>query len=182
MKPHTGGTPNGISERDYARLGCGVYRSADGMLIALHEPTDGQMRQAIADGAWLLVIQRDKERFIQRAGRLKQPHVGELITIAQAYNEELTTWHRSLGGDYAHRNRNRWYDDDVLPSLADLAAEMDAAWTRRAELAIRDLFRRYTREAVADGARIPAWMRRGWDAAQSLSLLEEIYAEEAPVS
>lgn len=180
MRPHTS-TPNGISAADYARLVGGVYRSHDGLLIALVEPTDQGLRQAYADGAWLVLIERDKMRLVQRAGRLRQPHVGYLIEDAQYDVPELTSWHRTLRGDYAGRGHGYTYDNDALPDLSEIAEALDAAWTRRAEAAIAELARRHGEDVLTTSDRLPVWMRRGWSPRPEQTLLERLAQDGFPV-
>lgn len=172
---HPRHTPNGISLADYTRLDCGVYRSDDGLIVALVEPGDKEMHEAIADGAWLVLVERDKARFVQRAGRLQAPHISRLVGLAQADVAELMTWHRSRDGDYAGRSRDLSYDNDDC-DLSEIAAALNEAWCIIAAARIRELRTRQDTPLTQQDLR--AWLQRGWERAQQPTLLDEIYAED----
>lgn len=168
-------TPNGISQSDYARLGCGAYRSDDGLLIALTEPSDGQMRQAVADGAWILVIERDKSRFATRAGRLQAPHLARVLNYVQnGAIQEFHTWRRDP--HWIGRDRYNDYDNDLV-TLTELAEALDAAWLQYARDEIRRLWHVYGRETIPANEQLPVWLHRGWDAACAPMLIDTLCAE-----
>lgn len=124
-----------------------VYRSDDGLLVALKEAPIHATSAAFDAGARLVLFQSSSEATnaigIQRASEWQEPHCDGLVSsllndydcglddISTATYSELATWYRHQAGFFAGRGTMKAPDPrPILADLADIARAIDAAWQR----------------------------------------------------
>lgn len=124
-----------------------VYRSDDGLLVALKEAPQHASSAAFEAGARLVLFQHSDPAIptnaigIWRAGEWQEPHCGELVravcddTIigprSEAVVSELLTWYRHQAGFFAGRGTAKAPDPrPIIADLADIARAIDVAWER----------------------------------------------------
>lgn len=132
-----------------------VYRSDDGLIVALKEAPPYATSAAHEQGARLVLFQSSSEATnaigIMRAGEWQEPHCGELVgaildqapairmantyvttTMAvQALFAELATWYRHEAGFFSGRGTAKAPDlRPIAADLADIAKAIDYAWSR----------------------------------------------------
>lgn len=143
------------AEARAALVGRVVYRSDDGLIVAIKNAPPHATSAAHEMGARLVVFQSDGEATnaigIMRAGEQQEPHVGRLVqaildraprvfmeqTVAttpqavQAMIAELQSWFLHNGGFFAGRGTAKAPDPRPIDAdLRDIAAAIDAAWKR----------------------------------------------------
>lgn len=118
-----------------------VYRSADGLLIALDKAPQGATQAAFEAGALLVVWHNPMEATVA-VGLNRAPesgiHCGELaamVGVAQPLGSpietELRSWYKHPSGFFAGRGTPKAPDDRPLAvPVANLAAALDTAWGR----------------------------------------------------
>lgn len=126
---------------------CTVYRSEDGLVIALCEAPIHATGAAFEAGARLVLFQSCSEETnaigIQRAGEWQEPHCGGLVSsllndydcglddISAATYAELATWYRHQAGFVACRGTQKAPDPRPIEAdIVDIARAIDAAWQR----------------------------------------------------
>lgn len=126
---------------------CTVYRSDDGLLVALREAPIHATFAAFEAGARLVLFQSASEATntigLQRAGEWQEPHCGGLVSsllndydcglddISADMYGELATWYRHQAGFFAGRGTAKAPDPrPIAVDLADIARAIDAAWQR----------------------------------------------------
>lgn len=128
---------------------CTVYRSPDGLLVALQEAPQHASTAAFEAGARLVVFQHSDPTIptnaigIWRAGERQEPHCGGLVSsllndyncglddISPAIYDELCTWYRHEAGFFAGRGTAKAPDArPIAIELADVARAIDTAWHR----------------------------------------------------
>lgn len=132
-----------------------VYRSDDGLVLALKDAPPHATSAAHEAGARLVLFQSASEGTnaigIMRGGEQREPHVGALvlaildrapairmeqtaattIQAAQALFDELRTWYRHEAGFFAGRGTAKAPDSRPIEAdLRDIAATIDAEWKR----------------------------------------------------
>lgn len=132
-----------------------VYRSDDGLLVALKEAPIHATHAAFEAGARLVLFQSTSEATnaigIQRASEWQEPHCGALVEAViawQAHQEgydaallpdtlktplvqELETWYRHEAGFFAGRGTAKAPDPrPIAVDLVEVARAIDAAWSR----------------------------------------------------
>lgn len=126
-----------------------VYRSEDGLLMALLNAPQGATFAAHEAGARLVVFQSDSEatyaRGVMRAGEWQEPHCGGLVLWVLNDSEcgvgpvehggavfmELASWYRHEAGFFAGRGTQKApCSEPMACAIEDIAAALDAAWAR----------------------------------------------------
>lgn len=122
-----------------------VYRSDDGLVVALEDAPHGATFAAHEAGARLVVFADYAKNAIgvMRGGEGADVHIGGLVSgllndydcglddIAPAVFEELCTWYRHQAGFFAGRGTDKAPSDKpILVALSDVARAIDKAWTR----------------------------------------------------
>lgn len=122
-----------------------VYRSDDGLIVALRDAPPHATSAAHEAGARLVLFQSSSEGTnaigMMRGGEQREPHCGELVkavcdeTIVgprdEAVVSELLTWYRHEAGFFAGRGTAKAPDPRPIDAdLADIARAIDAAWQR----------------------------------------------------
>ena len=123
-----------------------VYRSDDGLLMALKEAPQHASTAAFEAGARLVLFQHSDPAIptnaigIWRAGEWQEPHCGDLVGAAihvaadegmHAVVDELVTWYRHEAGFFAGRGTAKAPDArPIVVDLADVARAIDTAWQR----------------------------------------------------
>lgn len=122
-----------------------VYRSDDGLLIALRDAPYGATFAAHEAGARLVVFSNYEKNSIgvMRGGEGTDVHCGGLVSsllndydcglddISAALFDELAIWYRHQAGFYAGRGSDKAPSDKpILVDVADAARAIDRAWNR----------------------------------------------------
>lgn len=122
-----------------------VYRSDDGLVVALKDAPHGATFAAHEAGARLVVFANyDKNAIgVMRGGEGADVHVGGLVSsllndydcglddISADVFGELCTWYRHQAGFFAGRGTDKAPSDiPILVELSDVAAAIDKAWRR----------------------------------------------------
>lgn len=126
-----------------------VYRSDDGLIVALKDAPPHATSAAHEVGARLVLFQSSSEGTnaigIMRAGEWQEPHIGELISWllndadcgvgpiehGDALYMELRSWFRHNGGFFAGRGTAKAPDPRPIDvDLVDIARAIDGAWVR----------------------------------------------------
>lgn len=132
-----------------------VYRSDDGLVVALKDAPPHATSAAHEAGARLVLFQSSSEETnaigIMRAGEQQEPHCGRLVRAildyaphirmantvatttmaAQALFAELRTWYLHEAGFFAGRGTAKAPDPRPIEcNLADIARAINAAWKR----------------------------------------------------
>lgn len=133
-----------LKRADEARMSLAeqtVYRSVDGLLIALNDAPQGATDAAFEAGALLVVWHNPMDGTvavgISRAPGRSGADCGRLVKAVMWANagtlvwEEVSTWYRHAAGFFAGRGTPKAPDPRPLDvPLADIAAALDAAWLR----------------------------------------------------
>lgn len=124
---------------------CTVYRSGDGLVVALRDAPMGATFAAHEAGARLVVFANyDKNAIgILRGGEGTDVHCGGLVSallndydcgldnIYAAVYDELATWYRHQAGFFAGRGTDKAPSDKpILVDLVDIARAIDKEWKR----------------------------------------------------
>lgn len=126
-----------------------VYRSDDGLIVAIKDGSPGSTFAAYEDGAWLVLFQSSMPEVptnaigIMRGGESQEPHAGGLVGavledmeyhsehIHSAIYDELATWYRHEAGFFAGRGTAKAPDArPITVDLAEVARLIDRAWGR----------------------------------------------------
>lgn len=132
-----------------------VYRSDDGLVVALKDAPPHATSAAHEAGARLVLFQSASEGTnaigVMRAGEQREPSCGDLVrsildyapairmkqtvatttVAAQAVFDELRTWYLHEAGFFAGRGTAKAPDSRPIEAdLVDIAAAIDAAWHR----------------------------------------------------
>lgn len=129
-----------------------VYRSDDGLVIAIKDGQMGTTFAAIEQGARLVLFQNSQPSVptnaigIQRGGENQEPHVGDLVRAVEidmeyhsehiggatgAIYDELCSWYLHEAGFFAGRGTAKAPDArPITVELADIARLIDRAWSR----------------------------------------------------
>lgn len=122
-----------------------VYRSDDGLVVALRDAPQGATFAAHEAGARLVVFGDYTKNAIGilRGGEGADVHAGGLVgsllndydcgldDISAALYDELATWYRHQGGFFCGRGTDKAPSDTpILVDLVDVARALDAAWLR----------------------------------------------------
>lgn len=122
-----------------------VYRSDDGLVVALLNAPHGATFAAHEAGARLVVFADYSKNAIgvMRGGEGQDVHVGGLVSsllndydcgldeITPDLYDELATWYRHQAGFFAGRGTDKAPSDTpILVKVSDVAAAIDKAWTR----------------------------------------------------
>lgn len=120
-----------------------VYRSDDGLVVALREAPIHATHAAFEAGARLVLFQTTSETTnaigIQRASEWQEPHCGELTAligcaqpIGSLMESELRSWYRHEAGFFAGRGTAKAPDPrPIAVDLVEIARAIDAAWSRQ---------------------------------------------------
>ena len=133
----------GLIAQDAARKNLAahtVYRSADGLLVALKNAPQGATFAAHEAGARLVVF-ADYERNaigVMRGGEGEDVHCGELVnavvndpTAPTDLGSELDTWYRHQAGFFSGRGTAKAPREDAIDiDVRDVAEAIDRAWKR----------------------------------------------------
>jgi hypothetical protein len=117
-----------------------VYRSDDGLLVALRDAPEGASSAAHEAGARLVVF-ADYQRNaigVWRAGEWQEPHCGhlvELLIVDGGVNAdvigETDTWYLHQAGFFAGRGTAKApREDPILVDVVDVARAIDRSWKR----------------------------------------------------
>ena len=117
-----------------------VYRSDDGLLVALKNAPRDATFAAHENGARLVVF-ADYERNaigVMRGGEGQDVHCGELVnavvndpTAPTDLGSELDTWYRHQAGFFSGRGTDKAPREDAIDvDVIDVARAIDAAWHR----------------------------------------------------
>lgn len=117
-----------------------IYRSDDGLVVALKDAPQGATFAAMEAGAQLVVFANYEQHAIgvMRQGEWQEPHCGELTALVGAgeplgspIERELRTWFRHEAGFFAGRGTAKApREDPILVDLVDVARAIDRAWRR----------------------------------------------------
>lgn len=117
-----------------------VYRSTDGLVVALEGAPQGATYAAFDAGARMVVfysvLPDTVSVGVMRGGENQDVHVGDVVASAMAQADaplrtEFTRWFRHPAGFFAGRGTAKAPDPTPLPvSVATIAAVLDAAWLR----------------------------------------------------
>lgn len=122
-----------------------VYRSEDGLVVALRDAPHGATFAAHENGARLVVFANYEKNAIgvMRGGEGSDVHAGGLVSsllndydcglddISADLFGELCTWYRHQAGFFAGRGTDKAPSDKpILVDLADVARAIDKAWSR----------------------------------------------------
>ena len=126
-----------------------VYRSNDGLVVAIKDGSPGSTFAAYENGARLVLFQSSMPEVptnaigIMRGGESQEPHAGDLVYnvlatmeyhsehIHNAIYDELATWYRHEAGFFAGRGTAKAPDArPITVDLAEVARLIDRAWRR----------------------------------------------------
>lgn len=118
-----------------------VYRSGDGLVVALRDAPQATSAAAFARGARLVVFADYAKNAIgcQRAQEWADPHVGALVdtvlhtsdTVGPLTHAELARWFRHPAGFFAGRGTAKAPSTDLIAvDVAEIAQELDR-WYQR---------------------------------------------------
>lgn len=122
-----------------------VYRSDDGLVVALRDAPQGATFAAHEAGARLVVFANYEKNAIGvlRGGEGQDVHVGGLVSglcndydcgldeISAPLFDELCTWYRHQAGFFAGRGTDKAPSETpITVDLVDVARAIDTAWTR----------------------------------------------------
>lgn len=121
-----------------------VYRSADGLLVALKDAPAHASSAAFEAGARLVVFQHTDLMIpthaigVWRSGEWQQPHVGQLVAAVIADPslpadtlDELSIWYRHEAGFFAGRGTAKAPNaTPIVADVVDIATALDSVWVR----------------------------------------------------
>jgi hypothetical protein len=126
-----------------------VYKSDDGLVIALHNAPPFATNAAHEAGARLVMFYSEHPdvptyaRGVMRAGEWQEPHCGDLINwicndwecglmnISKLAYEELACWYKHEAGFFAGKGTQKApCTDPMLVDIRDIALAIDEAWQR----------------------------------------------------
>jgi hypothetical protein len=119
-----------------------VYRSDDGLVIALKDAPPHATSAAHEAGARLVLFQSSSEGTnaigVMRGGEQREPHVGYLVaaviadpTLPADMLDELSIWYRHEAGFFAGRGTAKAPNaTPIAVDLADVARAIDEVWIR----------------------------------------------------
>ena len=122
-----------------------VYRSTDGLVVALQDAPQGATFAAYETGARLVCFANaeTRARGVMRGGESQEPHCGGLVSallndydcglddISADVFGELCKWYRHQAGFFAGRGTAKAPVDDAMGcSIVDIAAAIDREWKR----------------------------------------------------
>lgn len=122
-----------------------VYRSEDGLVVALKDAPHGATFAAHEAGARLVVFANYAKNAIgvMRGGEGQDVSVGHVVNCinedydcgldvcSEAVHQELCTWFRHPAGFFAGRGTDKAPSDrPIIVDLRDVAAAIDSAWKR----------------------------------------------------
>lgn len=137
-----------LQARDVARRSLDahtVYRSTDGLVVALQDAPQGATFAAYETGARLVCFANaeTRARGVMRGGESQEPHCGGLVSallndydcglddISADVFGELCKWYRHQAGFFAGRGTAKAPVDDAMGcSIVDIAAAIDREWKR----------------------------------------------------
>lgn len=178
-RTHGRGTPNGINLTAALLIDSFMWRSDDGLVIALHEPSSEDVQKAIEWGAWFVFGQSPKtegkehaHRWVIRAGRILKPDVWIIMkrAVQDQLEPEFENWFKVA--NRAERDFRLRFSDET--SLAEQAAAFHIAWKRHAAAVLKK-----RREQYGDNIPVRPWLKPGLDELETSETDDEVDEDDA---